>query len=217
MAKDSFEQATGMIESFPMDLITRRLELLKDSVFRFQSMLKGRHRSGLGDTESIMMLEIINKDVASLRDITGEIVDEANKVIGRVGGKQASVAKDVLTLARKVISEENALNGLKNAQARKFVSKIIFPYTRGFWKDDSWRGVHDIWKVLDDAGVDWHLVDSFYGHDEKGMPNSKTWKFEVEFKNDRGRPTTLHGICVASGAGPIGDPLSRYDIVCYVS
>ena len=129
--------------------------------------------------------------------------------------RTAKIALDTLRLAEKTL---NALNGMRKAQARKFVNDLIHPFTKGIFRDESWRGVRDIWDELDRAGIDWHIEDNFYNHDDRtGVPISKTWKFEVEFKNEKGRPTTLYGICVAAGAGSVEQPLEKYDVTAYVS
>ena len=59
--------------------------------------------------------------------------------------------------------------------------------------------------------------DDEYSKNESGIPSSKTWRFEIDFMNDKGRPTKLFGIIVASGAGSVKDPLDKYDITAYVS
>ena len=46
----------------------------------------------------------------------------------------------------------------------------------------------------------------------------KIWNIEINFTNNKGRPTKLHGTVTAAGAGAgtREDPLSRYDITAYV-
>jgi hypothetical protein len=61
------------------------------------------------------------------------------------------------------------------------------------------------------------MTGNQYLHNEQGVPNGKTWKFTIKFENNNRREMTLYGIVTASGAGTVADPLSRYDLVAYVS
>jgi hypothetical protein len=42
-------------------------------------------------------------------------------------------------------------------------------------------------------------------------------EIQINFINNKNKPTTLYGRIQASGAGTIEDPLSKYDITAYVS
>jgi len=137
------------------------------------------------------------------------------------------VMGELVRIARELVSgvEPSALNGMSKREAKKFVNGLLSWGTKGFFTDDNWRPVHDAFKRLRDHGVDYTLTkaeyrtsrdrEKMYGHG--AMPDAKEWKFEIEFENERGRPATLYGIIVASGAGSVEDPLDRYDIVAYVS
>jgi len=113
--------------------------------------------------------------------------------------------------------EMDALNGMNRVKAARTVNNILSPHTKGFFKDNSWEAVGVIWKALTDASIDWTMEGSQYDHNRDNVPTSKTWKFKVDFINDKGRPTILYGIVTAAGAGSIEDPLDRYDLVAYVS
>ncbi len=110
----------------------------------------------------------------------------------------------------------NPLDGKSNQQARRIANKII-PDVRGFFSDQSWEGIRRIWDAFDEAGLNWGIMDNKYLHDEHNRPTSKQWSVEIKFTNNKGRETTLYGTVVASGAGSVEDPLSRYDITAYVS
>jgi len=95
------------------------------------------------------------------------------------------------------------------------VNKTIGNVSRGFFTDEHWRGPKKVWDALSVMGLDWDIMGSSYNGTMP--PESKTWKFEIKFTNERGKPAKLYGHLVASGAGSVDDPLSRYDIVTYVS
>ena len=127
-----------------------------------------------------------------------------------------------------VSKEVNSLEGMTNVEARKFVNGLIEPHSRGFFKDDSWRPVHAIFKALRDASVPYSIEsaeygvskgyqETFQGEKWKNQKDFKEWKFEIEFSNKKGRNTKLYGRIMASGAGSVSDPLERYDIVAIVS
>ena len=117
-----------------------------------------------------------------------------------------------------VASEDNSLDGMNKQRAKRNVNSILQKMTpNGIVRDNDWRNVTVLFKALTEAAIDWDLTKTFYDKDREGRPNSKTWKFEVNFTNNRGRNTTLYGVVVASGAGSVEDPLDAYDIVAYVS
>ena len=120
-------------------------------------------------------------------------------------------------IAKKVAADTNPLDGMDKAKASKFVNRIMDKHTKGFFSDDTWAPVKRIFSDLLSAGVNGVITSTEYGKDDKGVPNSKTWKFEVEFNNNRGKPTKLYGIVRASGAGSVDDVLGTYDLVAYAS
>ena len=111
---------------------------------------------------------------------------------------------------------ENSLNGMTNIQARRNVNQLLEHYTKGLFRDDNWEAVDRIWKAMTAGQLDWTMTGAEYYHVDKGMPRGKIWKFEVRFVNKNGRPTTLHGMVTAAGAGSVDDPLDRYDLTAYV-
>lgn len=125
--------------------------------------------------------------------------------------------KEIVTLSFVKMAQMNPLDGKSNQSARNMVNKIIHPYTVGFFSDQYWEPVNQIRDALDQAGLSWSFTNNRYTHDEQGRPNGKEWTFKVEFSNNRNRGTTLWGIIKATGAGTIEEPLSRYDLVAYVS
>jgi hypothetical protein len=110
-----------------------------------------------------------------------------------------------------------ALDGMNNAKAKKTVNNIIGPLSKGFFTDEYWEPVDAIFKTLSSNNINWTLKNADYTHGSDGKTSGKSWKFEVNFNNDKGRFTTLYGIIMAAWAGSIADPSDRYDLVAYVS
>ena len=110
---------------------------------------------------------------------------------------------------------ENPLNGMDARKAKNWVNKLIAPLAKGLFKDESWRPVYDIWEVMTAMGIDWVSTGNKYLH-KNGEMSGKQWKFEVSYVNKNGRPATLYGVIVASGAGTVEYPLEQYDLVAYV-
>jgi len=131
------------------------------------------------------------------------------------------VANELVKIAQSL--NGSALDGMSKQRAKTLLGKIFGKYSKGLFSDDNWRPVHQIFKALENEGIDYVLTSAEYGTSSGGrgigvkMPDNKTWKFEIPFRNDRGKETVLYGIIIASGAGSIDDPLSKYDVVAYAS
>ena len=135
------------------------------------------------------------------------------------GGQEGRASSDrVARLAERVAATpvENSLDGMTNEQARRNVTQLLSTYTRGFFSDRSWEAVNRIWQALTAAQLDWTMAGSQYHTDSRGVPNAKTWKFEVRFVNRKQRPTVMYGTVTAAGAGSVEDPLDRYDLTAVV-
>jgi hypothetical protein len=122
----------------------------------------------------------------------------------------------ITRIASKMVAG-TSLDGMSNQRAKRRINEVLKRHTKGFFSDEYWAPVNDTWKALTDEGIDWTLEGTKYDHDRDNVPTSKTWTFKVEFLNDRGRPTTVYGVIVASGAGSCDFPLDKYDLVAYVS
>ena len=88
--------------------------------------------------------------------------------------------------------------------------KIINPYTKGFFYDESWEGVHKIFKIFEELGFDFTLNNTEYDHEFP--PKHKIWYFTLEYTDNNGRKKEINGNLTASGGGSVDDPLERYDI-----
>lgn len=119
-------------------------------------------------------------------------------------------------IARCLIASDG-LNGMSNVQARRFVNKLLKKHTQGYFNDENWRPIHKTFKELDNHSIDYSIEKTQYGKTPDGNPNSKTWEVEIEFTNNKSRNTKIYCRIVASGAGTVSDPLSRYDVVAYAN
>lgn len=135
-------------------------------------------------------------------------------------------AKELLKIAKELIGSgrqssrvegPTSLDGMTKVTAKNNVNRLLSRYSKGFFTDDSWKPVNTIWKAMNAAAINWVMTGSQYRENDEGLPSSKEWKFEVYFDDKNGRHKTLYGIIIASGAGSVSDPLSRYDLVAYVS
>jgi len=105
--------------------------------------------------------------------------------------------------------------GMSKARLKTKIYKTIHPITQQFYSDESWQGVKQVWDAFDGLDLDWNMTESYYGsgqYDKTMPPERKTWKFEINFTNQVGKPSKMYGVLVAAGGGKIDDPLSRYDI-----
>lgn len=114
-------------------------------------------------------------------------------------------------IKEEVSNNSSVLNGMNNARARKLVGDVVRKaYHTGLYKDDHWEGVKQIYHALDQAGIDYDLLNAKYSPE---FPNTwKRWNLSFKFTNDKGRETELFGTIIASGAGSVEQPLDRYDM-----
>jgi hypothetical protein len=113
---------------------------------------------------------------------------------------------------KKVAQANSILNGKSKQSAKNIIYKLVEPYTKGFFSDDSWVPVHSIWKALESRDITWEITNSKYDKDEKGTPIRKMWYFKISFIDNKNKQIELPGMITAAGAGTVQDPLSRYDI-----
>lgn len=111
-------------------------------------------------------------------------------------------------------NDGNLSSGISKQSLKNKIYKAISPHIKGFFSDQSWESIRKIWNTLDTMGLDWSMTDAKY--DGNVPPQSKTWKFEINFTNNKGRPDKLYGNVIASGAGSVTDPLERFDITVII-
>lgn len=111
----------------------------------------------------------------------------------------------------------NPLDGMTKVKAVRTIRNLIYKYTKGIFSDTDWNNVNKIFAELNANNIPYVIKSADYRHNEDGISVAKVWKFEIEFLNDRGRPSIIYGYVTASGAGSVQDPLSKYDIVAIVN
>lgn len=113
----------------------------------------------------------------------------------------------------------NVLNGLRKSKVVNLVNHLIDPHTKGFFRDEYWTPVAAIRKELDRNGIEYTALPGTgtYTHNQDGKPISKSWKYEIEFVNDRGNLDAVYLHITASGAGSVADPMGVYDVVAYAN
>jgi hypothetical protein len=116
-----------------------------------------------------------------------------------------------------LVSPPNPLDGKTPAQARSFANKAIpHDLIKGFFSDDSWQGVQQIWTALNQSGLNWNISESNYYPTSDGHPmGGKNWGIEVHYTDKKGKPAKIYGNVTAAGAGSVENPLERYDVVAY--
>jgi hypothetical protein len=111
----------------------------------------------------------------------------------------------------------NPLDGKSKAQALRIVNRQIIPNEsiQGYFSDDAWQPIHEIWDAFNNAGLSWGITDSKYYPYENNPMGGKKWTAEINFTNNKGVPTKIYVYVTAAGAGTVEDPLSRYDVTAY--
>jgi hypothetical protein len=118
------------------------------------------------------------------------------------------------------IPQDDLFSKKTYASARNYLEKKIAPMTKGFFRDDDWHNVHNVFKAISDMGVNlnWGTRnDNFYSHgyheNRYGTPDSKAYSFDIKYTNVVGKKMKLSGQIIASGAGTVENPLERYDMI----
>lgn len=117
----------------------------------------------------------------------------------------------------QTLEGSTSLNGMSKIKALKTVNEVLRTHTHGMFHDENWHPVHETFRLLDQIGVNYVLVNTKYDQDSRGNPKTKTWKLEFPFVDDKGKEKVLYGQIIADGCGPISDVLSSYDLVAYAN
>jgi len=131
-----------------------------------------------------------------------------------------NIATELVKIARLIstnVIPNSIIDGKSKQQARKIINDLLYPLTKSMHRDETWQGVKLIWEMLDRNGVEYVMTSTDYEKNSQGVPQSKRWKFEIEFLDNKNKLQTLYGNVSASGAAGVDDPLAVYDIVGYVS
>jgi len=110
----------------------------------------------------------------------------------------------------------NPLNGLTLTQARKVLSKGILSLIGGLYRDEFWLGPKKVWDYLSNSDIDYGIVSTNYGHNNEGVPVSKTWNIDISFVDSKGTERIVKGVLIAHGAGSCKDPLDAYDMTASI-
>jgi len=117
------------------------------------------------------------------------------------------------------------IDGKSKTNAKNWVMGKVNKFTKGFFSDEYWVPIQNIYKEFDRLGLNWTQGSTAYErervtqHDNSSIivPVRKIWHFHIDFINNRDKPDKLWGEIIASGAGPAENPLDRYDVVLTIS
>lgn len=130
-----------------------------------------------------------------------------------------------LLLSEAPFGGDNPLDGKSKANAKNFVMSKTNKFTKGFFSDEYWKPVNQVYKELTKLHINWVGTGATYEQERvelsdrshASVPIRKIWTFEIKFRNNRDKPDVLFGRMVAAGAGPVESPLDRYDVTLTVS
>lgn len=130
-----------------------------------------------------------------------------------------------LLLSEAPFGGDNPLDGKSKTNAKNLVIGKVKKFTNGFFSDEYWRPVNQVFKEFERLHLNWVGTGATYeqervelrDHSHASVPIRKIWTFEIKFRNNRDKPDVLFGRIVAAGAGPVESPLDRYDVTLTVS
>jgi glutamyl-tRNA reductase len=125
-----------------------------------------------------------------------------------------NTALKVVARFQTALERQNPLMArlMSRQQAVKYLYKIIGRTPEGFFRDQSWQPITQIFRDFRNNGIEYEITKADYTHDHEGRPNAKVWKFEVSFTNKSGKTQIVYGTITAAGAGSTQDVLDRYDV-----
>lgn len=182
------------------------------------SWLAGRDVPSDVIQEAIQELEdIAQKKVNYPETVTEQNISEVRMLQEEL--KQNLSNNKMAQIMGDPVQTPNLLDGKNAVQARKIVNKIIEPLNNKRLSDEAWNGVNAIWKALGDNNIDFVLTEpaQYQKDPTSGELTGKTWKFKIDYTNNNRKPASIYGQVIASGVGPVNDPLSTYEILAYVS
>lgn len=100
--------------------------------------------------------------------------------------------------------------------AHNFIYNAVYPHTTGLFRDESWENIHNIFNILVNelkVNLSWGVRnDNYYRAGYSPDGKSKVYVFEIKYRNIDEKNITINGQVIASGAGTVEYPMSRYDI-----
>lgn len=119
----------------------------------------------------------------------------------------------------ELVEHLEAKNRLGRHAMESLMRRILEKHTKGVFRDNSWKPIHDIQKDFASEMIDMDLVKSQYYHAKPGQgtssdgPEGKEWLFEIPYTKGG-----WHLRIVASfGPSLISDPMSAYDVIYTLS
>ncbi len=101
---------------------------------------------------------------------------------------------------------------MTRSQIVKQTNRKICGLCKGFFTDECWNGIKPITDYLNESEHEFYLNNATYKHDADGIPIRKEWVYISESTK---KPIMV--LIIASGAGSVNDPLSKYDVIAYAS
>ena len=123
--------------------------------------------------------------------------------------RESKIAEKV---AKKYFAS-SSIDGKNRNSASRIVGDLLRKNTSGVFRDNSWVPVNSIFERLWNAGIVYELKSAKYEHSTNGDPSIKRWMIECPYVNNNGRDAVIYAMITASGAGPVEDPMSSYDII----
>lgn len=147
--------------------------------------------------------------------------DELDGIIQKMAGEGLDSDQPAEVMDEMDEEVSNPLDGMSRKEAVDFVNGVIHSVDlQGFFDDQYWTPIKDVFKALGEKGIPYTLTEADYKYNKDisdKVASSKQWKFEIDFNNNNGRPSTIYGLITASGGGPAKDPLATYDVTAYAS
>lgn len=151
---------------------------------------------------------------------TGDFDEDMLTAVGwRLKEARFRSALDSRTVAMLQNSpDSNPLDGLRKKKVLDILNRLLDPHTKGLFRDQSWAPIQAIRAALGRENIPALPMQGSGAYEkENGVDVRKVWLYEVSFVNQNGMQDRAYIRIVASGAGPVSDPLEVYDVVAYAS
>lgn len=117
------------------------------------------------------------------------------------------------SLESKLFKSADTLPILEDSAVKSKMHSVTSKYS-GFYSDNSWQAINKLQRELESVLSNLAVVSADY--DRKFPPESKKWIMAGAYKTSKGVEKAVWIQIIASGAGTVEDPLSKYDIVAQV-
>lgn len=127
------------------------------------------------------------------------------------------------SILKEIQGGNSPIDGKSKQSAANWIRKHIDPMVSGFFKDDHWEPIQNVRKFFGQNNIEFTITGTEYqtskdahkwqsNPDWRTMPDSKVWNAEINFTNNKQKPTKIGVIMTAHGAGSVSDPMERYDV-----